>query len=142
MDASLWWLLAGIGLIIAEVATGTFYLLFLGIAALVAAAAAYMDFSLGIQALVAALVAVLGVFWAQYRHRTDRTPAMPAIDVNQPVIWEGWVDRGMNMGRVKYRGASWDAHVHDQAGGDPGEIMYIVGVDGSTLHVAKNRSTT
>lgn len=139
MDPSLWWLLAGIGLIIAEVATGTFYLLFLGIAALVAAGVAYLGFAFGLQALAAAVVAVMGVLWAQYRHRTDQTPPMPSIDLNQPVVWEGWIDRATQMGRVKYRGSSWDAHVHEEAA-EPGEVLYIVNVDGSTLHVSKHKA--
>ena len=139
MDASLWWLLVGIGLIIAEVATGTFYLLFLGVAALVAAAVAYLGFALGIQSSAAAVVAVLGVLWAQHRHRTHNTPAMPAVDLNQPVVWEGWVDRAANMGRAKYRGASWDAHVHGEADAEPGEVLYIARVDAGTLHVTKQK---
>jgi membrane protein implicated in regulation of membrane protease activity len=139
IDASLWWLLAGIGLIIAEVATGTFYLLFLGVAALVGAAVAYFGFPLGLQSLAVAVVAIAGVFWVQYRNRSQQNAAMPSLDLNQPVIWEGWIDRHAAIGRVKYRGASWDAHVHEGAGGEVGEVLYIVGVEGSTLHVSRNK---
>ena len=42
MEAHLLWLIVGIVLIAAELATGTFYLLFLGLAALVAAAVAFL----------------------------------------------------------------------------------------------------
>src|SRR5262249_56202450 len=41
VDGSLAWLVAGVVLMVAELLTGTFYLLVLGIAALVAAAIAY-----------------------------------------------------------------------------------------------------
>lgn len=140
MDASLLWLLVGIGLMIAEVSTGTFYLLFLGVAALVGAAIAYFGFPLGMQALGAAIVAVAGVLWAQHHNRTRQGPAMPSLDLNQPVIWEGWIDRQAAIGRVKYRGASWDAHVHESEGAEVGEVLYIVGVEGSTLHISKHKA--
>ncbi|HKY02149.1 MAG TPA: NfeD family protein [Burkholderiales bacterium] len=140
MDASLLWLLVGIGLMIAEVATGTFYLLFLGVAALVGAVIAYFGFAVGMQSLGASAVAVVGVLWAQYHNRTRQGPPMPSIDLNQPVIWEGWIDRNAAVGRVKYRGASWDAHVHATEGAEVGEVFYIVSVEGSTLHISKHKT--
>lgn len=138
MDAWLLWLLVGIGLIVAELATGTFYLLFLGIAALVGAAAAYLGFGFLLQTLTATAAAIAGMAVVWHRKRNRPEAPMPAIDLNQPVIWEGWVDRNTAMGRVKYRGATWDAHLHDDAV-DAGEVLYIVGVDGNMLHVAKRK---
>ena len=41
MDISLAWLIAGVALIVAELVTGTFYLLVLGIAAFAGAGVAY-----------------------------------------------------------------------------------------------------
>src|SRR6266571_4448276 len=41
--------------------------------------------------------------------------------------------------RMKYRDALWDAQVAGDASGEPGEILYITSVDGSTLKVSKTR---
>lgn len=139
MDAYLVWLVAGLGLIIAELLTGTFYLLFLGIAGLVGAAVAYVGASFGVQAGVAAVVAIVGVIWIQRHKRSKQTPGMAALDIGQTVAWEAWINQADRLARVRYRGASWDAHVDDEAAGEPGEVLYITGVDGSTLHVAKRK---
>ena len=58
-----WWAIGGIALIIAELITGTFYLLVLGIAALAGAAVAYAPYSFWTQAVVAAAIAIAGVVW-------------------------------------------------------------------------------
>ena len=54
MDLSLAWLIAGFILIIAELMTGTFYLLVLGVAALVGAGVGYASGALVWQAIGAA----------------------------------------------------------------------------------------
>ena len=51
-----WWAIVGIAHVIAELITGTFYLLVIGIAALVGALAAYLNYSFGIQAVTAAAI--------------------------------------------------------------------------------------
>lgn len=139
MDAYLVWLIAGFALLIAELMTGTFYLLVLGIAGFVAAAVAYAGGSLTWQALVAALVAVAGFVWVR-RYRHTMTPEhMRGLDVGQPAVFESWVDRSAGQARVKYRDTQWDAHVDGDASGQPGEVLYVVSVDGSTLNVSKTR---
>jgi len=58
VDISLAWLIAGFILIIVELVTGTFYLLVLGIAALVGAGVGYASGAFVWQAVAAAVVAV------------------------------------------------------------------------------------
>src|SRR5206468_11998223 len=60
LDLSLAWLIAGFILIIAELMTWTFYLLVLGVAALVGAGVGYASGALVWQAIGAAIVAVAG----------------------------------------------------------------------------------
>jgi len=48
MEPYWWCAIVGIALVIAELITGTFYLLVIGIAALVGAPAAYLNYSFGI----------------------------------------------------------------------------------------------
>jgi membrane protein implicated in regulation of membrane protease activity len=139
VDISLAWLIAGFVLVITELASGTFYLLVLGIAAFAGAGMAYAGGALVWQSLVSAVVAVAGVAWVhQYRKRTVSSP-MRGLDVGQPAAFESWVDKGAGHARVKYRDAQWDAHVAGGASGEPGEILYITSVDGNTLEVSKTR---
>ena len=139
MDISLAWLIAGFILVITELATGTFYLLVLGVAAFAGAGVAYAGGALVWQSLVSAVVAVAGVVWVhQYRKRTVSSP-MRGLDVGQPAAFESWVDKSSGHARVKYRDALWDAQVAGGAAGESGEILYITSVDGNTLKVSKTR---
>ncbi len=139
MDISLAWLIAGFVLIIAELVSGTFYLLVLGIAALVASGVGYAGGAFVWQAVAAAVVAVAGVVGV-HRYRQTITPArMRGLDVGQPAAFDSWINKGAGHARVKYRDALWDAQVAGGASGEPGEILYITAVDGSTLRVSKTR---
>jgi len=139
VDSALAWLVAGIVLIVAELVTGTFYLLVLGVAALVAAAVAYAGAAFLIQVIVAGVIAVAGVFWIRGRRRALATPAMPGLDVGQPVTLDSWINRDDRLARVKYRDALWDAVVEGEFRGEAGEVFYIRAVAGNTLRVAKQR---
>jgi membrane protein implicated in regulation of membrane protease activity len=139
VNISLAWLIAGFILVITELASGTFYLLVLGIAAFAGAGMAYAGGALVWQSLVSAVVAVAGVVWVhQYRKRTVSSP-MQGLDVGQPAAFESWVNKGAGHARVKYRDALWDAQVAGGASSEPGEILYITSVDGNTLKVSKTR---
>jgi len=139
MDLSLTWLIAGFILIIVELVTGTFYLLVLGIAALVGAGVAYASGGFVWQAMVAAIVAVAGVIWVNQFKKKMAPKRMRGLDVGQPAAFDSWVNKSAGHARVKYRDALWDAQVADDASGEPGEILYITSVDGSTLKVSKTR---
>lgn len=139
MDIPLAWLVAGVALIIAELVTGTFFLLVLGVAALVGSGIGYAGGALVWQALAAALVAVAGVVWV-HRHKQTLSPKrMQGLDVGQPAAFESWVNKSAGHARVKYRDALWDAQIAGDASGEPGEILYVVSVDGNTLKVSKTR---
>jgi membrane protein implicated in regulation of membrane protease activity len=129
----------GIVLVVAEVVTGTFYLLFLGIAALAAAAVAFLGAPLWIQAIVAAVCAVAGVFWV-HRYRSGlQQKSMPALDVGQHATFESWISQADKVARVQYRDAHWDAQVEGDCRGEPGEILYITAIEGNLLRVGKSR---
>jgi len=139
VDLPLAWLIAGFLIIIAELVTGTFYLVVLGIAAVVAAAVGYAGGAFVWQAIVSAIVAVAGVVWV-HRYKNQISPKrMQGLDFGQPAAFDSWVNRSAGQARVKYRDALWDAEVAGDAAGDPGEILYITSVDGSTLKVSKTR---
>ncbi|HYU69776.1 MAG TPA: NfeD family protein [Burkholderiales bacterium] len=139
MDLSLAWLIAAFILVIAELVTGTFYLLVLGIAALVGAGVGYASGGFVWQAIGAAIVAVAGVIWVNQYKKKMAPKRMRGLDVGQPAAFDSWVNKGAGHARVKYRDALWDAQVAGDASGEPGEILYITSVDGSTLKVSKTR---
>jgi membrane protein implicated in regulation of membrane protease activity len=139
MQAHFIWLIAGIVLIVAEVMTGTFYLLFLGIAALVGAAVAFLGAAFWVQALVATAVAVAGVVWVRRHRQSIESAPMRPLDVGQHVTFQSWVSQADKVARVQYRDAQWDATVDGDCRGEAGEILHIVAVEGSMLRVAKAR---
>jgi membrane protein implicated in regulation of membrane protease activity len=140
VEGYLAWVIAGVVLIVAELLTGTFYLLILGIAAFVAAAVAYLGGGLLIQVVIAGAIAIAGVLWIRARHKASAQPAMPSLDVGQPVTLDSWVNRDDRLARVKYRDALWDAVVEGEFRGDAGEVFYIRAVDGNRLRVGKQAS--
>jgi len=139
VDAYVVWLIAGFALVIAELVTGTFYLLVLGVAAFAGSGVAYFGGALLAQSIVAAVFAVVGTLWVhRYRHAIH-SQRMRGLDVGQPTIFDSWINRDAGQARVKYRDALWDAHVAGGASGEPGEVLYVTSVDGSTLKVSKTR---
>ena len=109
----MWWIAAA-ALIAAELLTGTFYLLAVGIA-----------------------VACGGVvLLEQWKRGRGATPSQPALDVGQMVRVQSWgPDR---TARVSYRGSTWDAEL--AAPETPqAETMYIAGTRGSVLILSDRR---
>ena len=133
------WVIAGIALIVAELMSGTFYLLVLGIAAFVAGGVAWFNAPFLAQVVVAGVIAVAGVFWIRSRRHALATPDMAPLDVGQPVTLQAWVNQADRAARVMYRDALWDAVIEGEARGEAGEIFYITRIDGNTLRVAKHR---
>jgi membrane protein implicated in regulation of membrane protease activity len=141
MDHTLAWLIGGFALVIAELVTGTFYLVVLGVAGFAGAGVAYAGGSLGWQALAAAAIAVAGTVWV-HRYRARINPKrMQGLDFGQPASFDSWVDNNAGHARVKYRGSLWDALVAGDAAVEPGEILYVTSVDGNTLKVSKTQPT-
>lgn len=133
------WAAAGLILVIAELLTGTFYLLVLGIAALAGALVAFFGLGLWGQAIASAVIAVGGVIWIHQRRTRMEPAAMSSPDLGQPVSWESWLNERDRLARVRYRGASWDARVVGEGALQPGDMLYISAVNGNTLEVGKTR---
>ena len=135
MEMYLLWAVTGIVLIIIEMLTGTFYLLVLGIAALAAAAAAYLGQSFWVQAVTVAAVSVLGVILIKRFRGKDQPASVQGLDIGQAVTLEAWISEPDGLARVKYRNAQWEAQVSgDRTPG--GKVFYIHAVDGNTLRVS------
>ena len=139
MDHSLAWAIVGLVLVIAELLTGTFYLLMLGVAAFGAAGAAWLGFGFGAQIIVAAIVAAVGCYGVHLYRVRGGSKAMPSLDAGMPATFEAWIDSAARRARVRYRGAPWEAHVQGEDAPEPGAMLYVVDVDGNTLKVAAKR---
>lgn len=121
------WLLVGIGLIVVEMMTGTFYLLILGIAAIVASIVAFLGGSFTLQVIVAGAVAIIATFYLQMRRKSNPEPANEILDAGQPVIFDSWISEPQRLARVKYRDALWDAQVAGSEAIAAGSVLYITG---------------
>jgi membrane protein implicated in regulation of membrane protease activity len=142
MDWSLatwWWIVAG-GLVAAELATGTFYLLMLALGAAAAAVAAHAGLGFNAQLLVAALLgggAVVAWHWMRGR----QAPAGPVsenrdvnLDVGERLEVSDWHADG--TGSAMYRGARWSVR-HFGAGVPQPGWHVIRRVEGNRLHVER-----
>lgn len=131
-----WWIAAAI-LIGAELVTGTFYLLAVGIAVALGGVAAWLGASLPIQFAVAGVLGV-ALTIAAHRWRLARAtpPLQPSLDVGQAVHVDSWNADG--TARVAYRGTSWDAEL---ASPDMprAATLYIVATRGSVLVLSDRR---
>ena len=139
MEAWLAWGVLGLVLVIAELLTGTFYLLVLGIAAFGAAATAGLGQSFAVQSIVAFIVAAAGCWAVHVWRAKNRGQQMPSIDAGMPASFEAWIDPGARLARVRYRGATWDARVEGGDALEAGATVYVLATDGNTLKVAKTR---
>ena len=137
MHAFAIWLVIGVGLIVLEMATGTMYLLFLGISALLGSAAAWLGLEIGWQVAVFAVPAVVSCIWGVPLTRRKQGAPPASLDIGQTVRFERWTSQEGRLARVSYRGSQWDAEILDGAAGEHGELLHIVAIEGSRLKVAK-----
>lgn len=140
MELWLIWIVAGFVLVIAELVTGTFYLLVVGLGAFAGALVAWLGGNTLVQAVSGSVVAIAGALMVHHWHAAHRKVDeghANFLDRGQPVILEGWVDENGRIARVKYRGAWWDARLtraEDKPA--PGTTLYIEAQEGNTLVVA------
>jgi membrane protein implicated in regulation of membrane protease activity len=140
MEPYLLWIIVGIALIIAEMLTGTFYLLVIGAGAFVSALVAWLGLHVLWQAIIGGLAALGGTLLVHHWHEAQRKSdggRSNFLDRGQPVVLEGWSNENAGIARVQYRGTSWDARVAGTAQHPmPGSTLYIEGQEGSMLVVA------
>ena len=132
----IWWSAAAV-LVGAELLTGTFYLLAVGIAAALGGVAAWLGAGLPLQYLVGGgLAVVLTIAAHQWRKRQAAPPPQASLDVGQAVHVQTWNADG--TARVAYRGTLWDAEL--AAADTPrADTLYIVATRGSVLVLSDRR---
>ncbi len=131
-DVTLWWL-ATAALVLAELASGTFYLLMLALGAMAGALAAHAGMSLALQLLAAALVGSGTVGLWHLRRRRSLPQARDQnlhLDIGEHVQVEHWDAQG--QAQVRYRGTAWQARHVGPGSPVPGEHR-IRAIDGNRL---------
>ncbi|MBO9680522.1 MAG: NfeD family protein [Acidovorax sp.] len=138
-ESTLWWLITGAA-VIAELLTGTFYLLMLAIGLAAGAIAAHAGAPAAVQLVLAALVGTAAVV-ACHLVRKRRPPSQPAtsnrdvnLDVGESVSVEQWSPDG--TAQVKYRGAQWTVVLRPGNAPSPGTYR-VAEVIGNRLLVDK-----
>jgi membrane protein implicated in regulation of membrane protease activity len=138
MELWLMWVIAGFVLVIAELVTGTFYLLVIGAGAFAGALVAWLGGNPLVQSAVGGIVAVAGAVAVHHWHGAHRKENAGSnfLDRGQAVVLEGWANENARIARVKYRGTLWDAKLaKPDAHPSPGTTLYILGQEGNTLVV-------
>jgi membrane protein implicated in regulation of membrane protease activity len=139
MSAStIWWVAAGLA-IAAELATGTFYLLMIGLGLAAGALASLFGFNVVAQIVIAAVIG--GATTVVWHWRRKRQPeSLPArenrdvnLDIGEQVTVGDWAADGTT--RVPYRGSVWTARLQPGATTLPG-LYRVAAVEGNWLVLA------
>jgi membrane protein implicated in regulation of membrane protease activity len=114
MDSFIGWFVVAFGLLVAELLTGTFYLLVISIALAAAGIAALAGAPIALQFVVAAAIGIGGSVWLRatrfgrrlHERGDDRVQNM---DLGQSLRVENWTTA--RTARASYRGAVWDVEL-------------------------------
>ncbi len=127
MEAYWVWWLAAVVLVIAEMFSGTFYLLAVAFGLAAAGLAAYLNMAWSGQAVTAALLCSASVaaiyFWRQKQTGSLQQSNL-AYDIGQSVQIASWSDE--RHARVNYRGAEWDAELSSSAACDTAKTTWRI----------------
>jgi len=147
MDQLIWigWLILGVALILAELFTLGFFLLWFGIGALAAAAAGVLGAPFIVQFVIFAVVSIAmtamsRTIFAKYLSHSDENAVKTGIDALPGQI--GTVTIGskgaLNEGAVKVFGSTWTAFpIDEETLLEEGEKVEVVSVKGASIYVRR-----
>jgi membrane protein implicated in regulation of membrane protease activity len=138
MSAWVWWFVLGFVLLIAELTTGTFYLLVIALAFAAAGLTSLFNMPFVIQLVVAAGIGLAGSLWLRNsrfgRRGARESEPLQNLDVGQVVRIEQWSPS--RTARAAYRGAQWDVELAPGEEAVAGDFV-IRDVLGNRLIVAR-----
>ena len=139
MSHSVIWFVMAFALLIAELLTGTFYLLMVAIGCAVGGLVAMMGGGVPLQLVIGAAVGIAATLvlrrtrWGLRQSRGDATANRDVIlDIGEVVQVDTWQNGAAS---VRYRGAQWSAMLEPGAPATTG-AQVIKAIRGSTLVVA------
>ncbi len=114
MAGYVWWFVIGFGLLVAELLTGTFYLLIIAVAMGVAGLASLAGAPLAVELVIAAVIGLGGSMWLRttrwgkrlHERGDDRVQNM---DIGQSLRVDQWTST--RTARAHYRGSVWDVEL-------------------------------
>ncbi|MDH4115341.1 MAG: NfeD family protein [Burkholderiaceae bacterium] len=114
MAGYVWWFVIGFGLLVAELLSGTFYLLVIAVAMGVAGLVALAGAPFALQLVVAAAIGLGGSLWLRstrfgkrlHERGDDRVQNM---DIGQSLRVDQWTTP--HSTRAQYRGTTWDVEL-------------------------------
>lgn len=138
MAPYIYWFLVALLLLMAEMATGTFYMLVLSIALAVGGAAALLGLNLPLQLTLSGAAGFIGIMLLRRMKSVGVTAKTDQnLDVGQTVHVITWHEDG--TARVHFRGAEWDAELESNAS-SRSNTMYIKAMRGSILILTEHKS--
>ncbi|NIA28564.1 MAG: NfeD family protein [Actinobacteria bacterium] len=141
MQGWYFWIIAAIGLFIAEILTPSFFLACLGIAALVSAIVSFLGMGAAIQFIafcIASIITLIGIrpFFLKYlRNHEQRYKTNAEGLVGRTAIVEETINSVLGEGRVKVGGESWRGFSINNTIISAGTVVKIKQVDGTKLFV-------
>jgi membrane protein implicated in regulation of membrane protease activity len=143
MSASLLWMIVGLLLLIIELFSMTFFLMWIATAALLTALVALFIPLAWLQWLIFAVVAVLLLVitrpLARRLHGPVSVPSNVDALVGQEAVVLETIDEAANSGRVRVRSDEWRARGSGRI--PQGETVIVTGVEGATLLVEPKAQT-
>jgi membrane protein implicated in regulation of membrane protease activity len=137
-QATLWWVAAGLA-VVAELATGTFYLLMIALGLCCGALAAHLGLN-GAGQVVAAAAVGAGATALWHWRRYSQPRSLPArenrdvnLDIGESVAVAVWTSD--HTARVQHRGTDWTARLQPGFAAQPGAHK-VVAVEGNWLVLA------
>jgi membrane protein implicated in regulation of membrane protease activity len=145
MEIYVAWFIAALALLVLELATTTFYSIFLAVGAAAAGLLAFVapDTAVWIQAVVAIIVAMVGVLIGrpllrQRLRRHGEAPLTPGVHggfVGQRVLAVDELGDELHPGHVRLAGEMWLAYSTDHRPIAAGAPVIVTAVRGTTLAV-------
>lgn len=136
-----WWFVVAFALLVAELVSGTFYLLVIAVALAGAGAASLAGASFVVQLVIAVILGFSGALLLRRlrfgRLQNEQAEPLQNMDVGQSVRVDGW--SGSRTARASYRGAQWDIELAPGEEAQPGEFI-IQSIHANRLVVARRRS--
>lgn len=139
MPIWMWFVVAGICLV-AELFSGTFYLLIIGIAFGLAGLAGLFGVTFIVQLIIVLIASLAGlVIVRNSRLKSNKNKPFAdmdlTLDIGQKIVVDQWHKEGDSYTSVaKYRGANWQINYQGAVPAVPGTYQ-ITGIDGNVLQV-------
>ncbi|EKD42537.1 MAG: hypothetical protein ACD_73C00114G0003 [uncultured bacterium] len=130
------WAILGIILIVVELVSFSFVLLFFGLAALIVSALKLLGLNhLTGEIFIFAILGIAGVFFFRSRLLANVKPQSTLLtDVNQQIVLSHDIPAGKSA-RINYQGTTWTAHNEAAKDLKKGDAVIIERIDGINLYV-------